>query len=126
MRLKRLSGRPSPKTWKAWQIIGLPNSGINLSYSNSAPIGTSDADILITLKPGHRPTADYARLLRERLTNEYPGVIFAFLPTDLVSQILNFGLPAPIDIQISGQKVAENRAFAAELGQAYAADPGHC
>jgi multidrug efflux pump subunit AcrB len=104
--------------------IGLPNSGINLSYSNSAPIGTADADILITLKPDHRPTADYARLLRERLANTYPGVLFAFLPADIVSQILNFGLPAPIDIQISGQKVAENRAFAAELADRMRRIPG--
>jgi multidrug efflux pump subunit AcrB len=95
--------------------IGLPNSGINLSYSNSAPIGTADADIQITLKPGHRPTADYVNLLRDRLAVAHPGVLFAFLPADIVGQILNFGLPAPIDIQISGQKVAENRAYAAEL-----------
>ncbi len=104
--------------------IGLPNSGINLSYSNSAPIGTADADILITLKSNHRPTTDYARMLREKLAIDYPGVLFAFLPADIVSQILNFGLPAPIDIQISGQKVAENRAFAAEMAERMRKVPG--
>ena len=84
--------------------IGLPYSGINLSYSNSAPIGTSDADILVTLSPKHHPTADYVSQLRLSLAKEFPGVMFAFLPSDMVTQILNFGLPAPIDIQVIGQR----------------------
>jgi multidrug efflux pump subunit AcrB len=82
--------------------IGLPVSGINLTYGNSGTIGSSDADILISLKPDHAPTADYVRTLRQRLPHEFPSTVFAFLPADIVSQILNFGVPAPIDIQISG------------------------
>ncbi len=82
--------------------IGLPVSSINLTYGNSGTIGSMDADILISLTPEHAPTADYVRKLRERLPQEFPGTVFGFLPADIVSQILNFGVPAPIDIQISG------------------------
>jgi multidrug efflux pump subunit AcrB len=82
--------------------IGLPVSGINLTYGNSGTIGSSDADILISLKPDHPPTADYIRALRQRLPHQFPGTVFGFLPADIVSQILNFGVPAPIDIQVSG------------------------
>jgi multidrug efflux pump subunit AcrB len=82
--------------------IGLPVSGINLTYGNSGTIGSSDADILISLKPGHAPTADYVRTLRQRLPHEFASTVFGFLPADIVSQILNFGVPAPIDIQVSG------------------------
>jgi CzcA family heavy metal efflux pump len=95
--------------------IGLPVSGTNLSYSNTGTIGTSDADVLITLNQDHHPTADYVRLLRRKLNDEFPGVQFAFLPADIVSQTLNFGMPAPIDIQIVGRDVTANRAFAANL-----------
>ena len=95
--------------------IGLPVSGINISYSNSAPIGPADADVLIDLKSGHRATEEYVRLLRERLPREFPGATFAFLPADMVTQILNFGLPAPIDVQVVGFKRDENRAYALEL-----------
>lgn len=95
--------------------IGLPISGINLSYSNTGVIGTSDADVLISLAPGHRPTERYIRTLRRTLNDELPGVQFAFLPADIVSQTLNFGMPSPIDIQIVGREVAANRAFAARL-----------
>ncbi|WP_343668862.1 efflux RND transporter permease subunit [Paraburkholderia heleia] len=95
--------------------IGLPVSGINLSYSNTGTIGTSDADVLISLNEGHRPTAEYVRLLRRTLNDEFPGVQFAFLPADIVSQTLNFGMPSPIDVQIVGRDVAGNRAFAANL-----------
>src|SRR5437588_1261299 len=77
--------------------IGLPYSGINLSYSNSAPVGTQDADIIVTLAAKHRPTADYVHNLRLNLPREFPGVTFYFLPSDSVPQILHFGLPAPID-----------------------------
>jgi CzcA family heavy metal efflux pump len=95
--------------------IGLPISGINLSYSNSAPIGPGDADILISLKPHHRPTADYVRELRRALAQKNPGITFAFLPADIVSQILNFGLPSPIDIQVRGRRLDENHTYALDL-----------
>jgi multidrug efflux pump subunit AcrB len=95
--------------------IGLPVSGINISYSNSAPIGPADADILISLREHHRPTAEYVRMLRERLPQDFPDATFAFLPADIVTQILNFGLPAPIDIQVIGFKRDENRVYAERL-----------
>ncbi|MGO4328168.1 efflux RND transporter permease subunit [Cupriavidus sp. 2TAF22] len=95
--------------------IGVPVSGINLTYDTSDPIGPEDADVMISLKPGHRPTADYVAMLRNRLTAAFPGVTFSFLPADIVSQILNFGLPAPIDIQIVGSRVDENRVVANRL-----------
>jgi multidrug efflux pump subunit AcrB len=95
--------------------IGLPYSGINLSYSNSAPVGTSDADILVTLAPKHHPTADYVNQLRLSLAQDFPGVMFAFLPSDMVTQILNFGLPAPIDIQVIGNNLEGNRTWASQL-----------
>ena len=93
----------------------LPYSGINLSYSNSAPIGPGDADILVALTKDHRPTAEYEHDLRLKLNQEFPGVTFYFLPADIVSQILNFGLPAPIDVQVVGQNLDGNRAFADQL-----------
>jgi multidrug efflux pump subunit AcrB len=104
--------------------IGLPYSGINLSYSNSAPVGASDADILVTLAPKHHPTADYVQQLRMNLAKEFPGVIFAFLPSDIVTQILNFGLPAPIDIQVVGNDLAGNRLWADQLLQKVRYVPG--
>lgn len=91
--------------------IGVPASTINLTYNNTGVIGTEDADILVTLKPEHRPTRDYVRILRRELANAFPGVIFSFLPADMVSQILNFGLPAPLDIQVVGPDVEANRKF---------------
>jgi multidrug efflux pump subunit AcrB len=104
--------------------IGLPYSGINLSYSNSAPVGASDADILVTLTPKHHPTANYVRQLRLSLAKEFPGVTFAFLPSDMVSQILNFGLPAPIDIQVIGKDLEGNRVWADQLLQKVRYVPG--
>ncbi len=95
--------------------IGLPNSGINLSYSTSAPVGSEDADILVTLSENHRPTASYVHDLRIMLASRFPGATFSFLPADIVSQILNFGLPAPIDIQIIGNNLDANREFADKL-----------
>ena len=95
--------------------IGLPYSGINLSYSNSAPIGPADADILVSLGEHHAPTAGYVHDLRLKLAREFPGVTFSFLPADIVSQILNFGLPAPIDVQIVGYDLDANREFANHL-----------
>lgn len=92
--------------------IGLPVSGINLSYSNSGTIGPSNADILVSLQPKHHSTADYVRQLRLLLPAKFPGVVFAFLPADMVGQILNFGLPAPIDVQVIGLKLDENRQYA--------------
>ena len=91
--------------------VGLPISGINLSYSNSATIGPEDADILISLNDNHDPTDKYIHKLREQLQLKMPGVTFAFLPADIVNQILNFGLPSPINIQIIGFN-PENRKFA--------------
>ena len=104
--------------------IGLPYSGINLSYSNSAPIGTSDADILVTLSAKHHPTDDYVKQLRLSLAKDFPGVTFAFLPSDMVTQILNFGLPAPIDIQVIGNNLDGNRAWASQLLQKIRYVPG--
>jgi multidrug efflux pump subunit AcrB len=95
--------------------IGLPYSGINLSYSNSAPVGTSDADILVTLSAKHRPTDDYIHQLRLTLPKQFPGVTFAFLPADMVGQILNFGLPAPLDVQVVGNDLEGNRQYASAL-----------
>ncbi|HUK23007.1 MAG TPA: efflux RND transporter permease subunit [Terriglobales bacterium] len=104
--------------------IGLPYSGINLSYSNSAPVGPADADIMVSLAPRHRPTADYIHDLRLRLPREFPGVEFSFLPADIVSQILNFGLPAPIDIQVAGYNLEGNRDFADNLMRQIRRVPG--
>jgi multidrug efflux pump subunit AcrB len=104
--------------------IGLPYSGINLSYSNSAPVGSSDADILVTLSPKHHPTDDYVNQLRLSLAHDFPGVTFAFLPSDMVTQILNFGLPAPIDIQVVGYNLEGNRAWASQLLQNIRHVPG--
>jgi len=95
--------------------IGVPYSGLNLSYSNSAPIGPGDADILVELSKKHRPTEEYVHSLRERLNRDFPGVTFYFLPADIVSQILNFGLPAPIDVQVIGRNLAGDREFADKL-----------
>jgi CzcA family heavy metal efflux pump len=95
--------------------IGLPYSGINLSYSNSAPIGTQDADIIVALAPKHHATAGYVHGLRLKLAHDFPGVTFYFLPSDMVTQILNFGLPAPIDIQVVGNDLEGNRQFADKL-----------
>jgi multidrug efflux pump subunit AcrB len=95
--------------------IGLPYSSINLSYSTSAPVGTEDADILVSLKGGHAPTDRYVHDLRMRLAEEFPGTTFSFLPADIISQILNFGLPSAIDIQVVGNDLAANREFANQL-----------
>jgi multidrug efflux pump subunit AcrB len=95
--------------------IGLPVSGINLTYDSSQPIGTEDADVLITLAPNHRPTPEYVNALRNTLSHSFPGITFGFLPADIVSQILNFGLPSPIDIQIVGNQLNANRKVADAL-----------
>src|ERR1700693_2871051 len=95
--------------------IGLPVSGINLTYDSASPIGNADADVLVTLNAKHRPTAQYVQTLRTALNTDFPGVSFGFLPADIISQILNFGLPSPIDIQIVGADANGNRAAATKL-----------
>ncbi|HJZ32293.1 MAG TPA: efflux RND transporter permease subunit [Hyphomicrobiaceae bacterium] len=92
--------------------IGMPISGINMSYNNTGVIGPQDADIQIKLKEGHRPTQEHVRTLRQELPSLFPAMSFAFLPADIVSQILNFGAPAPIDIQVRGPNLAANFQYA--------------
>jgi CzcA family heavy metal efflux pump len=104
--------------------IGLPYSGLNLSYSNSAPIGPQDADIMVQLTEDHKPTPGYVHDLRLELNRRFPGVQFTFIPADIVSQILSFGLPAPIDIQIVGRNFEANRRFASTLTQKMLHVPG--
>jgi multidrug efflux pump subunit AcrB len=103
---------PADEVQSVIDNIGLPYSGINLSYSNSAPVGTSDADILVTFSAKHHPTDNYIHQLRLTLPKQFPGVSFAFLPADMVAQILNFGLPAPIDVQVVGNDLEGNRRYA--------------
>ncbi|MEO6946804.1 MAG: efflux RND transporter permease subunit, partial [Nitrobacter sp.] len=95
--------------------IGMPISGINMTYNNTGVIGPQDGDVQIKLKDGHRPTEEYVRRLREELPRAFPGVTFAFLPADIVSQILNFGAPAPIDLQVRGNDLTANFAYANQL-----------
>jgi multidrug efflux pump subunit AcrB len=95
--------------------IGLSVSGINMAYNNSGTIGVEDADILINLNANHAATADYVKTMREKLPRLFPGAAFAFLPADIVSQILNFGVPAPIDLQVIGNNLQANRKYADEL-----------
>jgi CzcA family heavy metal efflux pump len=95
--------------------IGLPFSGINMAYQNTGTIGPEDGDALISLKEDHDPTAGYIKALRTVLPQKFPGTTFSFLPADIVSQILNFGLPAPIDVQVIGSKLKENYAYANDL-----------
>jgi multidrug efflux pump subunit AcrB len=104
--------------------IGIPNSSINLSYNTSGVIGPGDADILVQLKPGHQPTAGYVRELRSSLNRELPGTLVYFLPADIVSQTLNFGLPAPYDIQVIGRNVSANHAIATRIAEAIKKIPG--
>ncbi|WP_186276286.1 efflux RND transporter permease subunit [Burkholderia gladioli] len=88
--------------------MGLSSSGINTAYNNTGTIGSQDGDIQITLNEGHGPTADYVRRMREELPRRFPGVTFSFPPADIISQILNFGSPAPIDLQVRGNNLAAN------------------
>jgi CzcA family heavy metal efflux pump len=95
--------------------IGLPYSQLNYMYSTSGTIGATDADIFVTLKPKHHPTEEYIRDLRSKLPREFPGSTFYFLPADMNTQILNFGLPAPIDVQVEGQDVRRNFELASQV-----------
>jgi multidrug efflux pump subunit AcrB len=95
--------------------IGMPISGINMTYNNTGVIGPQDGDIQVKLKEEHRPTAEYVKIMREQLPQSFPGMTFAFLPADIVSQILNFGAPAPIDLQVRGADAAANYAYANQL-----------
>lgn len=95
--------------------IGMPVSGINMTYNNTGVIGPQDGDIQIKLREGHRPTEEYVRELREKLPRAFPGMTFAFLPADIVSQILNFGAPAPIDLQVRGANAEANFKYANDL-----------
>jgi len=104
--------------------IGLPVSGINLTYDAALPIGTADAEILVSLKPGAERSGALIEQLDAALRKDFPGVSFSFLPADMVSQILNFGLPAPIDIQIVGKDLAGNRKVADQLLRKLAGVPG--
>jgi len=97
--------------------LGIPISGINLSYNDSGTAGPADADIMVSLNTGHRPTADYVRNLRLALNRDFPGVTFYFLPADIVSQTINFGLPAPYDIQVLGRDLAGNQKVAANIAE---------
>jgi multidrug efflux pump subunit AcrB len=95
--------------------VGMPGSGINMTYNSTGTIGTQDGDIQIKLNENHKPTAGYIRTLREELPLRFPGVTFSFLPADIISQILNFGAPAPIDLQIRGPNLAANYEYAQQL-----------
>ena len=104
--------------------LGVPNSSINLSYSNAGTIGTLDGEILMSLKKGHRPTDELVSMLRAELPKRFPGIEFFFHPADIVTQILNFGLPASIDVQFSGPNLAGNYALAAALTRRIQQIPG--
>jgi multidrug efflux pump subunit AcrB len=103
---------PSEELNSIADIIGLPMSPINLLHSNSGTIGEADADILVSLRPKHRPTADYVRELRHKLAGEFPNAIFYTVPADMTTQVLDFGLPAPIDVQIEGSNLNDNKVVA--------------
>jgi multidrug efflux pump subunit AcrB len=106
---------PAAETDSVLDNIGLPYSGINFMHATSGLIGAGDADIMVSLNENHHPTANYVRRLRLDLPREFPSATFAFLPADMVTQILNFGLPAPIDIQIDGADVDHNRDVANQI-----------
>jgi multidrug efflux pump subunit AcrB len=106
---------PSDEIETMTDNIGMPISGINMTYNNTGVIGTQDGDIQIKLKEGHKPTDIYIKALREKLPQLFPGVTFAFLPADIVNQILNFGAPAPIDLEIRGPNLNGNYVYANSL-----------
>jgi multidrug efflux pump subunit AcrB len=104
--------------------IGLPFSGINMAYQNTGTIGPEDGDALISLTPDHAPSERYIKELRTKLPQQFPGTTFSFLPADIVSQILNFGLPAPIDVQVTGNNQSANYAYATDLLKHFREIPG--
>ncbi len=104
--------------------IGIPFGGIPLTYIDNGLTGTGDADILVSLNHGHQPTDGYVRRLRTRLNRDFPGTTFYFLPADIVNQTINFGLPAPFDIQIVGRDREKSRAIAAGLAEKIRRVPG--
>jgi CzcA family heavy metal efflux pump len=104
--------------------IGVPVGGINLAYADISTVGPADGEILVALKENHSPTWEYVRELRSKLKQEFPGLIFFFQPSDIVSQILNFGLPAPIDVQIAGRNVEPNYQLARQIQSQVARIPG--
>ncbi len=104
--------------------IGLPFSGINMAYQNTGTIGPEDGDALISLNEDHAPTEKFIKQLRTILPQKFPGTMFSFLPADIVSQILNFGLPAPIDVQVIGNNQKDNYAYATDLLKRIRTVPG--
>lgn len=104
--------------------IGLPNGGFNLAFGDVATTGPSDGDILIALKPDHQPTIEYERKLREDLSRQFPHETFYFQAANITNQILNFGIPAPIDIQIAGRNEAVNYKLARQIQQRVSQIPG--
>jgi multidrug efflux pump subunit AcrB len=106
---------PATETQNVLDNIGLPFAPVNFMRATSGLIGAGDADIIVSLKENHHPTADYVRRLRIDLPREFPSTSFAFLPADMVTQILNFGMPAPIDIQIDGADIERNRRVANQI-----------
>ena len=115
---------PADQTDSIVDNIGLPVSGINRAYSNDGGVGPEDGDILVTLTAGHAPTAGYVKKLRAALPRSFPGSSFAFLPADIVSQILNFGAPAPIDVMVAGPNKEDNQAYARNLMRSISKVPG--
>jgi multidrug efflux pump subunit AcrB len=115
---------PSDQLDNILDNIGMPYSSINYTYNRSGLIGAAEADVLVSLKEKHSPTPDFVRQLRKDLPREFPGTTFYFLPPDIVTQILNFGLPAPIDIQFDGPNVEGNRAVADKVLEQLRRVPG--
>ena len=115
---------PSTELESIVDNIGLPYSGINTTYDNTGVASAADSNVLVSLKEGHRPTADWVRDLRPKLIHRFPGVMFYFLPADMISQILNFGLPSPVDVQVVGANSEGNRKFADDLLNRMRAVPG--
>ncbi len=104
--------------------VGIPVSSINLTYNDSGLVGTGDADILVSLNAKHHPTAQFIKRLRSKLPREFPGITFYFLPADIVSQSINFGLPAPFDVQVVGRDQEKNREIANRLADRIRQVPG--
>jgi multidrug efflux pump subunit AcrB len=115
---------PSSELDNILDNIGLPYSGMNFQHATSGLIGAGDADILVSLKENHHPTENYVVALRDKLSREFPGTIFYFLPSDIVTQILNFGLPSPIDVQLEGADIAGNRKVANDILRQFQQVPG--